>query len=253
MPYSLSEITAEWDPRIDPAGYAFAIWGLIYSLLGTFVVYQALPADLVPNRNDTLIFEDIGFHFFYNMLINSIWLVLFQTNTVWGFALGLVDIIAMLTSNVFMMMKSTSANVNTTEWISMRGGFSIYSGWVTAATILNVTYLLKSLGVADPDIPFGMDEESVTVVILWVALAIYNLKAYMDRNPLYGSVFIWVILAIRNNIVNNKAQYTSISDSATYIAIIHGISMVALWSWLAAESYYDVDLSNVDIGIFYEE
>jgi hypothetical protein len=29
--------------------------------------------------------------------------------------------------------------------------------------------------------------------------------------------------------------------------------MVALWSWVAAESYYDVDLTNVDIGIFYEE
>jgi hypothetical protein len=195
-----------------PDGESVSSW-INSSLLGTFVVYQALPADWVSDRNDTLIFEDIGYHFFYNMLINSIWLVLFQTNTVWGFALGLIDIIAMLTSNVFMMMKSTSANVKTTEWISMRGGFSIYSGWVTAATILNVTYLLKSLGLADPDIPFGMDEESVTVVILWVALAIYNLKAYMDRNPLYGSVFIWVILAIRNNIVNNKSAQKRINEA----------------------------------------
>ena len=158
MPYTLPEITAEWDTRIDPAGYAFAIWGLIYSLLGTFVVYQALPSDWVPDRNDTLIFEDIGYHFFANMMINSIWLVLFQTNTVWGFVLSLLDIIAMLTSNIFMMDKSTNTSVNTTEWISMRGGFSVYSGWVTAATILNVTYMLKSMGVADPDIPY-VDEE----------------------------------------------------------------------------------------------
>jgi benzodiazapine receptor len=253
MPFSLPEITNEWDPRIAPAGYAFAIWGLIYSLLGTFVFYQALPGDIAPERNDALIFENITYHFFINMLINSVCLVLFQTNTVWGFAISLIDIIARLTSNIFMMMNSTSTGINVTEWISMRGGFSIYSGWVTAATILNVTYFLKFLGLTDPDIPFGMDEESVTVVILWVAFAIYNLKAYWDRNPLYDSVFIWVILAIRNKIVNNKAHYTSISDSATYIAIIHGISMVALWSWLATESYYDIDLTNIDIGIFYKE
>jgi len=158
MPVSLPDITAEWDPRIAPAGYAFAIWGLIYSLLGTFVVYQALPGDMVPERNDTLIFEDINYHFFYNMLINSVWLVLFQTNTVWGFAISLIDIIAMLSSNIFMMTKSTSTGVNVTEWISMRGGFSIYSGWVTTALILNVSFLLKSIGVADPDIPY-VDEE----------------------------------------------------------------------------------------------
>lgn len=39
MPATLTEITDEIDARISPAGYAFAIWGLIYSLLGVFTVY----------------------------------------------------------------------------------------------------------------------------------------------------------------------------------------------------------------------
>lgn len=138
------------------------------------------------------------------MLINSVWLVLFQTNTVWGFALGLIDIIAMLSSNLYMMESSTTNYVSATEFIGMRGGFSVYAGWVTAATILNATYLLKKAGVADPDIPY-VDEEQITVAIIWIALVIYNVRSYWSRNPLYGSIFIWVILAIRNNIVNNKA------------------------------------------------
>lgn len=240
MPYSLTEITQQWDARIDPAGYAFAIWGLIYSLLGVFTIYQALPDSVVPDRNNDLVFGQINYIFFANMLINSIWLVLFQTNTVWGFALGLIDIIAMLATNVYVMWLSTNDSVNVYEWIGIRGGFSIYSGWVTAATILNVAYFLKAAGLADPNILWGLDEEKITVAVLWVALVIYNLRAYWDRNPLYGSVFIWVILAIRNNIVENKAQYTSISDAATEIAIIHGISMVALWTWVSAEAWYEV-------------
>jgi len=113
---------------------------------------------LVPERNDQLIFGDIGYHFFTNMMINSVWLVIFQTNTVWGFTIGLIDIIAMLTSNIFMMVQSINSPVNQTEFIAMRGGFSIYSGWVTAATILNICYMLKSYGMADPDIPY-VDEE----------------------------------------------------------------------------------------------
>jgi benzodiazapine receptor len=158
MPYSLSEITDQWDTRIDPATWAFAIWGVIYSLLGSFVFYQALPGSMVPERNDQLIFGDIGYHFFTNMMINSIWLVLFQTNTTWGFTVGLIDIIAMLTSNIFMMVQALNSSVNATEFISMRGGLSIYSGWVTAATILNASYMFKAYGVADPNIPY-FDEE----------------------------------------------------------------------------------------------
>jgi hypothetical protein len=113
---------------------------------------------MVPERNDQLIFGDIGYHFFTNMMINSIWLVLFQTNTTWGFTVGLIDIIAMLTSNIFMMVQALNSSVNATEFISMRGGLSIYSGWVTAATILNASYMFKAYGVADPNIPY-FDEE----------------------------------------------------------------------------------------------
>jgi benzodiazapine receptor len=29
---------------ITPAGYTFSIWGIIYTLLGIFVIYQALPS-----------------------------------------------------------------------------------------------------------------------------------------------------------------------------------------------------------------
>jgi hypothetical protein len=72
------------------------------------MIYQALPEEWAPGRNDTLIFEELGYHFATNMVINGLWLCLFMTNTTWGFALGLIDIIAMLTSNIWIMLKATS-------------------------------------------------------------------------------------------------------------------------------------------------
>lgn len=101
---------------------------------------------MVPSRNNDLVYNQIGYTFFANMMINGVWLFLFQTNTVWGFALALIDIFAMLFSNLHIMSLSTHDSVNVYEWIGLRGGFSIYSGWVTAATILNATYLLKASG-----------------------------------------------------------------------------------------------------------
>lgn len=249
MPNSLTYITDTVDVLIAPDGYAFSIWGLIYSLLGVFVVYQALPSSWVPDRNDQLIYFDIGYVFLANMIINGFWLIIFQTFTGWGFVVALLDIFAMLATNIYIMMVSDRTSVNVTEWISLRGGFSIYSGWVTAATILNFTFMLKQFGVADPDIPW-VDEEQITIGILFVALAIYNLASYIELNPLYGTVFIWVVMAIRSNIVNYHPEYTTLVTYSEYIALFQALSMTALWSAYTTTSIYEID-TGMNKGLFY--
>ena len=77
MPYGLGFITDEIDAAVTPADYAFTIWALIYSLIFVFVVYQALPSAWVPNRNDQLIYYDIGYVFIVNMITNGAWLLIF--------------------------------------------------------------------------------------------------------------------------------------------------------------------------------
>lgn len=94
-----------------------------------------------------------------------------------------------------MMYKATETYASPIEWISMRGGFSIYSGWVTAATILNLAFVLKRLGVADPNIPF-FDEEELSIFMLYAVFLIYNYVAFDDHNPIYGGVYLWVLAAI---------------------------------------------------------
>ena len=146
-------------------------------------------------------------------------------------------------------MKSTRTKVNTCEWIIIRCGFTMYAGWVTAATILNAAWLLKSFGVADPNIP--IDEETTTVIILWIALVIYNVATYRERNPLFGGVFIWVIFAIHHNIVNNKSQNEKIENNSTLIANIHCISMFGFTTYLAIEYFSDYKVENWCFGLFY--
>ena len=259
MPMSLSQITAMWDTRIDPAGYAFSIWGAIYSLLGVFAIYQAIPSEWVPDRNDELIFEDIGYVFMANMMGNAAWLIMFQTNNLYGQIAALFDICGMLASNLYIMMQSTRTNVDIFELISLRGGFSIYSGWVTAATILNATYVLQQLGVGDPDVPFGLDEEQVTIGVLWTAFAIYNVAAFAERNPLFGGVFIWVIFAIRNNVETNKSQYSNLLTNTTVIGAIQIFTMLGLTIFLIFEESIKLFAPELEIevpywnyGLFYE-
>jgi len=142
-----AEIGDQWNPDIMPSGWAFAIWGVIYLLITVFVIYQALPKRMVPSRNDGLIYGDVGYLFFINMIANALWLILFGTNCSAGFTTSLVDILLMLVTGFMMMKLSVRSKVNAFEFIGMRLGFSMYIGWVTAATFLNVTFMLKSFGI----------------------------------------------------------------------------------------------------------
>ena len=60
---SLTKISDEWALKITPAGPAFGIWPVIYTLLMLFTIYQALPKKWVPSRNDKLIYDGIGYLF----------------------------------------------------------------------------------------------------------------------------------------------------------------------------------------------
>ena len=189
------------------------------------------------------------------MIINGLWLLIFQTYSGFGMIAGLLDIALMLATNIYIMMVSDRSSVNVTEWIGLRGGFSIYSGWVTAATILNATFLLKFFGVTEEEDPnnvfWGLiNEEQTTIIILYVATFIYNLASYTEMNPLYGSVFIWVVTAIRSNIVNNKPENTALTANTEYIAIYQAISMTILWSYLGTTAVYGVD-DGINRGLFF--
>jgi hypothetical protein len=85
MPESLSDITDFWTAPLDPKGWAFSIWGIIYTLLGMFVFYQMVPAEWVAylggKKDDDMLFNKMNFIFVVNMMLNTAWLPLFQSNT----------------------------------------------------------------------------------------------------------------------------------------------------------------------------
>lgn len=156
---------------------------------------------MVPARNDKLIFEDIGYMFFGNMLTAPAWMILFQTNSSIGFSFALIVIFGMLLSCFILMRQSTRTKVNAVEFICLRCGFSMYTGWVTAATFLNVTFALKSYGLFGDSLNKGfVDEETWTIINLWFALITFNLIQGAERNPIYGGVFIWTLFAIWDNV-----------------------------------------------------
>ena len=194
----------KWDIKFHPAPYAFAIWAFIYTFLLIFVVYQALPSSMVTGRNDHFIYTEIGYWFLANMMLNGVWLIFFVRDSKWMFVFAELINAALLATCITIMALSTRADLNLFEAIVIRTGFSLYSGWVTAANVLNIFFIIKSWKVPNVDDYElkGVKEEadqaesSLTCKVLWLCALIYAGVTFEELNPVYGLVFIHVLIAI---------------------------------------------------------
>ena len=149
LPLSIGDVSNLWDSRIAPASWAFSIWSLIYSLIVAFTIYQAIPDRCTPRRNNDLIFNKVSYWFSINLFCSALWSPFWCLNTIAGFIIALVVIIGMLFTAVMVLDKSLKSRLSVMSLITLRCGFSIYAGWLSVATILNVGFVMKSLGFSE--------------------------------------------------------------------------------------------------------
>jgi len=147
----------------------------------------------------------------------------------------------MLVTGLAILEYSMYAELNLFEIIFMRAGFSIYVGWLTAANILNVTYILYSSGLQSNQVMWSK-------IILVVAYVVYAAYALIERNPLFSLVFIWVLLTIRASqfVGTPKERSADIATHCTRLMYIH-------WCTLAAATglcIYEMSNKTLTHGLF---
>jgi hypothetical protein len=119
---------------------------------------------------------------------------------------------------------------------------SIYTGWLSTATILNVAFYLKSLGkdTGNTNVP---NEIFWSKIILSVAFLIYNSYSLVERNPLFGAVFVWVLLAIKDK----QKDLTELTSFIETLLPLHVISDLLI----GAFSYYEYRTGTITHGLFF--
>lgn len=179
---------------IDPAGYAFAIWGPIFFFLALFVIYQA--RDLFKDaeqKDDMPYVEQVSVFFMLSTLMSASWYIF------WMYRIILVSTISMVLYLVFIIAAYLRLNINKEERdrkerLALVVPWSMYMGWITAATIVSITTFLESINFNTS--PVILPNPILAVIVLLVALVIY-LSVLLTRNDLvYAGVGIWVLLAI---------------------------------------------------------
>jgi benzodiazapine receptor len=203
---------------VTPAGYTFSIWGIIYFLLGVFVVSQFFKA-----RKDSGGEEKIGWLFVLSSVMNIFWLILWQYNILGATVIVMFLLLATLVM-IYRRLGIGISKASVRERLSVHLPFSVYLGWITIATIANVSVALVSVGWDG----FGIGPETWAKAILAVALLIALLVVARRKDVAYGLVIVWALMGI--------AAKQSANQS---IAVLAQVSAIAVLLALAATFVVD--------------
>lgn len=187
-----------------PAGYAFSIWGLIYLFLFGFVIYQGRSL-FVKVKNDDFI-EKIGFWFIISCIANSAW-VFFWIYEYTGIScisifLLLFSLLKIVTNNKMQLEK-----VKKSKLLLLSLPFVIYSGWVTVASVANVSSYLVKINWNG----FGVSAEIWTIIMIIIATFINLIVLFKRKMYAFVLVGAWALIAIG---VANKENYNAIALAA---------------------------------------
>ena len=195
---------------ITPAGYVFAIWGIIYTLLGIFVIYQALPSQKGKEYQNK-----IGWLFVLSSIINIVWLFLWQ----YEYLIFSVPLMFMLLATLILIYKRLGigiSNPDLKEKIAIQLPFSTYLGWITIASIANVATTMVSISWEG----FGISAENWASVIIIIALLLASIVIITRKDIAYTLVIAWAFVGISVAQTNqNIVMLTQISAVVVLILL----------------------------------
>lgn len=192
-----------------PAGITFSIWGLIYLLLGMFSFYQLG----IINKNDEISVEllnKVGIVFIFSSLINVCWIFAWHYQIIW---LSLIFMVLLLLSLIKINLTVKEERLTTREKLFVKVPFSIYFGWITVATVANVTTFLVSLNLKS----FGLSQTLWTVLVIIVGALIGCITLLRNKDYFYGLVIIWAYFGI---VFKHTTEFNSMYTSVIVTTII---------------------------------
>jgi len=180
------EISDSFEVYFVPAGYVFSIWSVIYLGLISYAVFQ-----LLAKQRENPRLRQTSWWFVLSCAANSIWLFLWHYGY---FALSVVAMLTLLISLIIIYQRLGIGRqtVSSGERWLVHLPFSVYLGWITVATIANITAFLDFFNWNG----FGISPEIWTFIMLVVATIVAVLMAYTRKGIAYWLVVIWAFIGI---------------------------------------------------------
>ena len=210
------ELSEMYPNLFTPAGITFSIWGVIYLLLAGFIIYQS--QGLLTNKRAPGIVDKICWLFFISSAANIGWIF------AWHYMKVLLSVMIMLVLLISLIMIYRRLEEFNTGINKIRGlkkvftkiPFSIYLGWISIATIANITAYLVHINWNG----FGLSDVFWTITVIILGLLLTTYFVLNKEDIAYSLVVIWAYSGIIIKRLSVEPQYNSIIFTAAGCILI---------------------------------
>jgi benzodiazapine receptor len=186
---SNSEISEKYQTLITPAGFAFAIWGVIFTSELIWAVVQMLPK----YRARDVVVYGVGWNYVYACTAQMAWTLCFTTEHI---ALSLIAMVSILIPLVMILTKLSQLPSESIGyyWL-LKFPFEIHAAWIMAATLVNANVLLVAWNLAP----------SIQVGAAWLSLGVLASTSFYytyKQKWVVPAVLAWASYAINSELSN---------------------------------------------------
>lgn len=209
------EISDRFQVFFVPAGYVFAIWFLIFVGWIAFAVFQFLPAQ---KENPRL--QNLGYWFALSGVFNAAWLFCWHYNL---FGLSVLVMLTLLGTLIVSYLKLDVGRtvVSFGEKWAVDVPLSVYLGWISVATVANITSWLYSINWNG----FGISPQAWAVIMLIVASLLSVAMAVTRHDSGYVFVLVWSFVGI----AAKQSDAPLVANSALVLAMVAlGLAVFAI-------------------------
>ena len=204
------DISERYTNLFVPAGFTFAIWGLIYLLLMLFVL--AGLAGTIRGRARTLdVVGRIGPWFIVSCAANMAWIMAWH-HLLLGLSLALMLVLLVSLVFIYRRLDIGKRPAPFPERMAVHLPFSVYLGWISVATIANVSAVL----VAAEWKGFGLPETLWATAGVGMALILSAVMLQRQSDLAFAAVVLWAFYGIvMKNRVLEGAEREYMASTAT--------------------------------------
>jgi hypothetical protein len=201
-----------------PAGLTFSIWGIIYILLAIYAI-DSIVVSLRRSEPVNTFMEKSAFLFLISCAANAGWIFSWQYRIL---PLSLVCMVVLLLALIAMYVRLNvgRSGAASSEKYMVHLPVSVYLGWISIATIANVTALLVYYKWQR----FGMSEQFWTIIMIAIGIALGLVFLFNRKDIFYALVIDWAVLGI----LLKRTAVSAPAAQGVIVASIVGICLLTL-------------------------
>lgn len=231
------EISALYPSPLTPAPITFMIWAAIYVSLMIPVLYQ------FRSENGSDFARFTGPLFLVSCIANMAWIFS------WHFGSMILSLLFMVVLLVSLILLKKRINDPDTPWHDrwyLRLPYGLYTGWITVATVSQISVWLMSIGFTG----FGLPSQLLQVIVLLIAGAILTLGILVDRDPFYGIAAVWgyagiLIRHLSASMLGGIYPWAIAAAFLCEVIFLGAIGMVILRTSRLIRRLYPTDTKNI--------